>query len=406
MSAHPPTRFLNRQSPPHIMTLVMLTGLAALSMNIFLPSLPGMAAWFEAPYQLMQLSVSLYLGLSAVLQVLVGPISDRFGRRSVILWSLVLFLFATVGTLLAPNATLFLVFRMAQAVIAAGMVLSRAVVRDMVPDEQAASMIGYVTMGMSLVPMIGPVIGGFLDEMFGWQANFALLLVLGVAVTVLVWADLGETSTARPISFAAQLRQYPQLLGSRRFWGYVLCAAFASGCFFAYLGGAPFVGTEVFGLSSSQVGVYFSAPAIGYAIGNFLSGRFSVRVGMNRMVLWGSLATTAGLAILMGGTLAGLHHPGFFFGMMTAVGLGNGMVLPNANAGMLSIHPQLAGTASGLGGAIMIGGGAALAALAGAVLTKGSGEMPLIVIMLASGVASVAAILWVIRRARALGLSG
>ncbi|MGP3695738.1 multidrug effflux MFS transporter [Rhodobacter sp. NSM] len=401
-----PPRFLDRQSPPHILTLVMLTGLAALSMNIFLPSLPGMAEWFDAPYQLLQLSVALYLGLSAALQVVIGPISDRFGRRSVILWSLGLFLAATVGTLVAPTAELFLVFRMAQAIIATGLVLSRAVVRDMVPDEQAASMIGYVTMGMSLVPMIGPVIGGVLDEVFGWQANFALLLVLGVVVAVLVWADLGETSEIRPVSFAAQLRQYPALLSSRRFWGYVLCAAFASGCFFAYLGGAPFVGTEIFHLTSSQVGIYFSAPAIGYAAGNFLSGRYSIRMGMNRMVLWGSIATAGGLGILMLGTLAGLHHPAFFFGMMTAVGLGNGMVLPNANAGMLSIHPQLAGTASGLGGAIMIGGGAALAALAGAVLTPASGEMPLIVIMLASGLASILAIVAVIRRSRAIGLPG
>ncbi|EGJ20646.1 Bcr/CflA subfamily drug resistance transporter [Cereibacter sphaeroides WS8N] len=405
MIALPPPRFLDRRSPPHILTLVMLTGLAALAMNIFLPSLPGMSAWFDAPYQLLQLSVALYLGLSALLQVAVGPISDRFGRRNVILWSLGLFLAATVGTLLAPTAEVFLVFRMAQAVIAAGMVLSRAVVRDMVPDEQAASMIGYVTMGMSLVPMIGPVIGGMLDEAFGWQANFTLLLVLGLLVTALVWADLGETSEIRPVSFGAQLRQYPALLGSQRFWGYVLCAAFASGCFFAYLGGAPFVGTEIFHLSSSQVGLYFSAPAIGYALGNFLSGRFSIRMGMNRMVLWGTVATTLGLAILMAGTLAGLHHPLFFFGMMTAVGLGNGMVLPNANAGMLSIHPQLAGTASGLGGAIMIGGGAALAALAGVVLTVEGGEMPLILIMLFSGVASVVSILWVMRRARALGLA-
>lgn len=152
MIALPPPRFLDRRSPPHILTLVMLTGLAALAMNIFLPSLPGMSAWFDAPYQLLQLSVALYLGLSALLQVAVGPISDRFGRRNVILWSLGLFLAATVGTLLAPSAEIFLVFRMAQAVIAAGMVLSRAVVRDMVPDEQAASMIGYVTMACRSCP--------------------------------------------------------------------------------------------------------------------------------------------------------------------------------------------------------------------------------------------------------------
>jgi DHA1 family bicyclomycin/chloramphenicol resistance-like MFS transporter len=401
---HPPVRFLNRATPPHIVTLVLLAGLSALTMNIFLPSLPGMAAWFDVPYALMQLSVALYLGLSAVLQILIGPISDRFGRRRVILWSMALFLLATFGTLLAPDATTFLAFRMAQAVIAAGMVLSRAVVRDMVPDAQAASMIGYVTMGMSLVPMIGPVIGGMLDEVFGWQANFALLLALGLAVFALVWADLGETAVVQRISLGDQLRQYPELLTSRRFWGYAMCAALTSGCFFAYLGGAPYVGSEVFSLSSAQVGIYFAAPAVGYGCGNFLSGRYSVRFGMNRMVLWGVFVTVIGLGLLMGLTAIGFHSANLFFGMITTVGIGNGMVLPNANAGMLSIRPQLAGTASGVGGAIMIGGGAALAALAGVLLGPGASEMPLILLMLASSLGSVVAILLVIRRAKELGL--
>ena len=406
MTARPEIRFLNRTTPPHIMTLVVLSGLAALSMNIFLPSLPGMALWFDVPYRLMQLSVALYLGLSAVLQILIGPISDRYGRRKVILGTLAMFMLATVGTLLAATATQFLICRMAQAVIVAGMVLSRAVVRDMVPDAQAASMIGYVTMGMALVPMLGPALGGVLDEAFGWQANFALLLALGAAVFALVWADLGETATLRRLSLAAQMRLYPELLTSPRFWGYCLCAAFGSGAFFAYLGGAPFVGTEVFHLSSSEVGIYFGAPAMGYAFGNFLSGRWSVRMGMNRMVLAGTLVTSVGLGLLLVVTLAGLHHAVVFFGLIVSVGLGNGMTLPNANAGMLSIKPQLAGTASGLGGAITIGGGAAMAGLAGALLVPGAGELPLIAIMLASSLASLVAIAAVIRRARRLGLAG
>lgn len=400
-----PARFLDRRTPPHIATLILMAGLSALTMNIFLPSLPGMAAWFDAPYALMQLSVALYLALSAVLQIVIGPVSDRFGRRKVLLVALSLFLIATVGTLLAPDATTFLVFRMAQAVIAAGMVLSRAVVRDMVPDAQAASMIGYVTMGMSIVPMIGPVIGGVLDETFGWQANFALLLVLGILTLGLIWADLGETATIRRISFADQVRTYPALLKSRRFWGYVGCASFASGSFFAYLGGAPYVGNVVFGLSSSEIGILFAITAVGYAAGNFIAGRYSVRLGMNRMVLMGSLVTVAGLGLLLLLTLAGFHSAYIFFGSTIAVGLGNGMTLPNANAGMLSIKPELAGTASGLGGAIQIGGGAALAALAGALLTEGATEMPLVLLMLASSILSVLSILAVIRRARALGLS-
>lgn len=396
-------RFLDRTTPPKIVTLILMAGLSALTMNIFLPSLPGMATWFGVPYGVMQQSVALYLALSAALQIGIGPISDRYGRRKVLIGALILFLLATIGTLLATTATWFLIFRMAQAVIAAGMVLSRAVVRDMVADERAASMIGYVTMGMSLVPMIGPVIGGVLDDLYGWKANFALLLILGLATLVLVWADLGETATLRRVSLADQIRTYPALLASRRFWGYTLAAAFASGCFFAYLGGAPYVGDKIFGLSSTHVGALFALTAIGYAAGNFFAGRYSVRIGMNRMILIGCVVTTLGMALLALLTLLGLSGPTVFFGLTIFMGIGNGICLPNANAGMLSVRPDLAGTASGLGGAILIGGGAALAAFAGVLLGPGSTEMPLILLMLASSVASVVAILFVIRRARQIG---
>lgn len=402
---HAKPRFLDRTTPPKVVTLILIAGLSALTMNIFLPSLPQMAAYFGVSYGVMQQSVALYLALSAALQIAIGPISDRFGRRRVLVWSLVIFLAATIGTIFAPTATIFLMFRMMQAVIAAGMVLSRAVVRDMVSDSEAASMIGYVTMGMSIVPMIGPVIGGVLDDAFGWHANFVLLFVLGLAVLALVWADLGETATLRRVSFADQIRTYPTLLSSRRFWGYTLSAAFASGCFFAYLGGAPYVGTEVFGLSSVHVGALFALTAIGYAAGNFLAGRYSVRFGMNRMVLFGALVTTFGLGLLTILTVAGLSGPVVFFSLTVFMGLGNGIGLPSANAGMLSVRPDLAGTASGLGGAITIGGGALLASAAGKVLGPGASELPLVLLMLASSIASVIAILGVIRRAKAIGLA-
>lgn len=405
MSSRPAVRFLDRSTPPHIMTLVLLAGLGALSMNIFLPSLPAMADHFRTDYRLIQLSVALYLGVNAVLQVFIGPVSDRYGRRPVMLASIGIFLLATVGTLLAPTVEVFLAFRALQAVIVAGLVIGRAVVRDMVPQEEAASMIGYVTMGMAVVPMVGPMIGGALEEAFSWRASFVLLLACGLLTLWLTWADQGETAANRSASFAEQFRQYPELLASPRFWGYCLTAAFASGAFFAYLGGAPFVGSEVYRLSPAALGFYFGAPALGYAAGNFLSGRYSVRFGINRMVLAGCVLTCAGLAVLLAVELAGPRHPAVFFGFMTFVGLGNGMVLPNATAGMLSVRPRLAGSASGLGGAIMIGGGAALSALAGALLTPGTGPYPLLYLMLGTSLASVVSILYVIRRARAKGVA-
>lgn len=400
MTTRPLVRFLDRTTPPHIFTLIVLTGLGALSMNIFLPSLPNMTGYFDTDYRIMQLSVALYLAMNALLQLFIGPISDRYGRRPVLLTGIAVFILATVGCLYASSIEMFLLFRMLQAVVVVGLVLGRAVVRDMVPQEEAASMIGYVTMGMAVVPMIGPVFGGVLDELFGWQANFWLLVILGVAVLALIWSDLGETAQKTATSFRAQFAEYPELFTSRRFWGYCLAAAFASGAFFAYLGGAPYVGSEVFGLPPSLVGLYFGAPALGYFFGNFISGRFSVRLGLNAMILWGSIISAAGLVTSLLLFFAGFKTALVFFGFTTFVGLGNGMVLPNATAGMLSVRPHLAGTASGIGGAIMIGGGAALSALAGALLTAGSGAFPLIWIMLVTSLLAVASIVYTIRRER------
>ncbi len=403
MSDMPIVRFLDRTTPPHIITLILMAGLAALSLNIFLPSLPSMAASFGVPYSVMQLSVSLYLVATAVLQIFVGPISDRFGRRPVMLGATAIFVLATLGALVAPTFGLFLACRLLQAAIATGLVLSRAVVRDMVPQDQAASMIGYVTMGMSIVPMIGPVIGGALDQVFGWQATFILLGIGGTGLFALVWADQGETAQAASDSFRDQARQYPALLSSQRFWGYCLAAAFASGTFFAYLGGAPYLGREVFHLDPAALGFFFGAPALGYMLGNFLSGRFTVRIGINRMILLGTLATTTGLVALTLLIYAGFVTAPVFFSLVISVGLGNGLLLPSANAGMLSVRPALAGSAAGLGGAFMIGGGAALSALAGVVLTPGSGPLPLVLLMLTSSVASILCVMWVIRRAKQIG---
>ncbi|MBO6882039.1 MAG: multidrug effflux MFS transporter [Marivita sp.] len=405
MSYASKVRFLDRSTPPHIVTLILLAGLSALVMNIFLPSLPNMTAYFQTEYWLMQLSVAVYLAVNAVLQILIGPISDKMGRRPVILWGIGGFCVATLGCIYAPDIYTFLGFRMAQAVIVTAMVLSRAVVRDCVPQDQAASMIGYVTMGMAVVPMIGPAFGGVLDQYFGWQANFWLLLILGLALFWLTWSDLGETAKVSGLSLGQQFAQYPELLTSPRFWGYAIASGMSSGAFFAYLGGAPYVGTEVFGMSPAQLGFFFGAPAIGYFCGNFISGRFSARMGVNRMVMLGTLINCMGILLSMLVFWLGLGSEWTFFGFMTFVGLGNGMTIPNATAGMLSVRPHLAGTASGLGGAIMLGGGAGLSALAGALLVPGTGAWPLLWIMLATAVCAIIAIQLVIwRSVRLAGL--
>ncbi|WP_170429497.1 multidrug effflux MFS transporter [Ruegeria arenilitoris] len=392
------------RSPPTISTLVLLSGLSALSLNLFLPSLPNMALHFQTDYKVMQLSIALYLLVNAVLQILIGPIADKAGRRPVMLWGLSLFLIATLGCIYAPNIEVFLAFRMCQAIVVVGMVLSRAAVRDLYDQDQAASMIGYVTMGMAVVPMIGPAIGGLLEESFGWKANFWLPFALGAMTLALTYVDFGETSAKSGKTLIQQFREYPELLRSPRFWGYSLSSALSSGAFFAYLGGAPFIGTELFGLTAAQVGIYFGAPAVGYFFGNFFSGRYSVRFGVNRMVFWGCWLNAIGVALSAILFLAGFGTALSFFGFMTFVGIGNGMTIPNATSGALSVRPHLAATASGLSGAIMLGGGAGLSALAGALLTRETGAMPLLWLMLATSVLAICAIASVIRRERHLGL--
>lgn len=394
MQKYKDVRFLNRSTPPHILTLILLASISALTMNIFLPSLPNIASELNSSTSILGLSVGIYLASSAVLQLIIGPFSDQFGRRPLILWSLIIFCISTLATVFVTNTAQFLILRIFQAISASCMVLARAIVRDTTESiEKAGSKIAYVTMGMALVPMVGPAIGGLLDYQYGWEASFWLLFILGLVILIISFFDVGETLSDHNQSFLQQISTYPSLLRSKRFWGYCLSSAFVSGAFFSYLGGAPFVGNEVFGLEPKDLGFWFGAPAIGYVLGNFLSGSFSTKIGLDKMIFLG--VTTALFGVSVSLTISLLDHGSVlsFFGLMTLVGLGNGMSIPNATAAMMSINPKLAGTAAGLGSAIMIGGGAGLSAIANFILIPGSSEIPLIMLMWTSvfcGLCSVA----------------
>lgn len=397
--AEPPyasrSRFLNRFSAPTLFTLIVVSALGPISMNMFLPSMPGMSAHFGVDYGVMQLAVTLYLAVMGVLQLVIGPMSDRFGRRPVLLTSFLVFALATLGCLVAPNFEVFLACRLFQATAAAGLVLSRAMARDLHGPEKAASQIGWMTMGMALGPMLSPMAGGLLEQAYGWQATFTALGAFGLLALILAWGDAGETNRRRSPSLTAQMRGYPELFGSRRFWGYAAASAFASGSFFAFLGGAPWVGSEVLGLDPADLGFYFGIIACGYMSGNFVSGRFSARIGINRMILMGTLVAStamgAGLAIVLNDVVTPLT----IFGPVFFVGLGNGMTIPNATAGTLSVRPHLAGSAAGLGSTLMVGGGAGIAAVTGALLRPEWGAVPLVGMMMASSVASVFAMIFV-----------
>lgn len=385
-----------RTKPPHnqpqIATLALAAAISPLAINIYLPSLPNITTYFQTTPSTTQLSVSLYLAATAVLQLVFGPLSDKYGRRPVMLSLLSAMLIATLVCIYAPTIEIFLLGRVLQASAAAGVVLSRAIVRDMVSGDDAASMIGYVTMGMTLAPMIGPTIGGLLQEQYGWQATFWLLFGFTAFAIIVIWFGLPETNKERGGSFKQQFLAWPELFGSRRFWGYSICCAFSSGAFFAFLGGGPLLAASYYNASPSTFGLYFIFIATGYMLGNFIAGRISARAGINRMIMMGNILALAGMLVALVSTSNLPEEPLGFFLPMFFIGLGNGITLPNANAGIVSVRPGIAGAASGLGATLQVGGGAALA---GYGIVYENGPTSLILFISASIVCAIVSALYV-----------
>lgn len=388
------SRFLDRTTAPHIVSLVAIAGLSALTMNIFLPALPAMASDLQVDYDRVQVLVSGYIAMTALVQLVIGPLSDRYGRRPVMIGALLILIASSIVCMVATSIELLTVARMVQTAVVAGLVLSRAIIRDMVPMEEAASMIGYVTMGMTLIPMIGPTLGGVLSDHFGWRSNFAAILIAALLVLLLIYRDLGETNRQKSGSFSEQFRAWPRLLTSPRFWGYTMAGTFTSGAFFAFLGGAPFVGGTLMGLTPSVLGLQFMFIAAGYIAGNYLSGRFARRAGIDMMMLIGGVVALVGAAVPILLFAQGYMSYLAFFAPQVVVGFGNGLSLPSTNAGIVSVRPELAGSASGLGGAISMGGGAFVSWLASRILSVETGAMPLLLVMFACCVLALIAVVF------------
>ena len=388
-------------NPPRLFTLVLLSGLSVVSLNMFLPSLSNIAEEFQADYALVNLSIAGYAAITAVMQLVMGPLSDRFGRRPVILAGLVIFSLASLGCLLATTIWTFLLFRMMQGAIISGYTVSLAVIRDSAHAQRAASLMGYVAMAWAVAPMLGPMFGGALDELFGWRASFWAFLGFGVTMLGLCWIDLGETNKTPSETFMKQFQTYPELLRSRRFWGYALCMAFSTGAFYAFLGGAPLVAAAVFEMSPATLGFYMGTITAGFVLGSFLSGRFAARHALTTMMIAGRFAACAGLILGLVLLLSGVVNVVSLFGACVFVGVGNGLTMPSSSAGAMSVRPTLAGSASGLSGALTVAGGAVMSAITGAILTVENAAYALLGMMLLSSLLGLAAalyVLWLDRR--------
>ena len=388
--------FGSASSPPRILTLILLSALSVASLNLFVASLSNIAEEFEASYALVNMSIAGYAGMTAVLQLVIGPLSDRLGRRPIVLAGLAIFTVASVGCLLASDIWSFLLFRMMQGAIISGTVLSSAVVRDMVPAKEAASLLGYIAMAWAVAPMLGPMVGGLLDTLFGWRASFAAFAIGGTVMLTLCWFDLGETNKTPSTTFMTQFRSYPKLIRSRRFWGYALCMAFSTGAFYAFLGGAPLVAKSLFGMSAAKLGFYIGTITGGFLFGSFLSGRYSKRYSLMTMMIAGRIVGCTGMIAGLMFLAFGIVHVVTLFGACVFVGIGNGITMPSITAGAMSVRPKLAGSAAGLSGALTVGGGAVLASVTGSLLTEENGAYPLLGMMLFSSAMGLVAALYVL----------
>lgn len=378
--ALPPASTVRR---PPIIALVAISALSPFAINVIVPAIPALQRAFSAEYGRVQLTLSLFLAAVAVSQIIIGPLSDRFGRRPVLLVGLSGFALACVAAAVAPSVDALIALRVVQgATGCVGLVLGRAIVRDLFERRQAASMIGYVTMGYALAPMVAPSIGGVLLEGFGWPAIFWFMAAFGLVCVAIVWRYVVETnlSPSQRLSFGTLFTDYGILVRNRDFVFFTLLASLASGVFFTFLGGAPYVSEHILGLSPIRYGLWFGLIAFGYSAGNFLSGRFAERFGITRMIFAGSVL--AALAAILPPALfgLGLGSAAALFVPMMFTGLANGIMLPNAVAGAISVRPEIAGTAAGLSGAAQIGTGASLSALAGVLLQGSDTPFPLFLV--------------------------
>lgn len=389
------------RTPPGFTTLVLLTAFSVLSLNMFLPSLAAIGVALNTDYATVSLAISGYLAVTAIVQLIVGPLSDRIGRRPVMLAALGLFTAASIGCASATTIWTFLGFRMLQAALISGYVIALAVVSDTTAPERAAGRIGYIGMTMAIAPMLGPVLGGLLDTAFGWRANFYVYSVGGLLMLVLCWRDLGETRPKASAESGPAAERLGTLLRAPRFWAYALCTTFSTGAFYIFLTGAPLVAAGTFGLTSAEIGGFIGSITAGFMLGSFLSGRFSLRAtgrfGAGAMLIAGRL--TAGLGLLAGLALmaGGEMSPLVFFGSTIFVGLGNGLTMPSSNAGAMAVRPHLAGSAAGLSGAMVVAGGALLTWLTGRLLPAEGAGLVLHLLMLAAVTASLIAALWAVR---------
>lgn len=383
--------------------LIALLGTAAtfgpLSMDMYLPSLPALATYFSTSVSKAQLTLSGFTIGFAICQLIYGPLSDRLGRKWVLVSGVTLYVVTSALCALTTNIDNLIVLRFFQAVGGgAGVVLTRAIVRDLYSKEEGARALSLLLLAPSLAALVGPFIGGYLLLWTSWASIFWLLAVLGVFILVLCIFKLPETlpmEKRQSSSITNLFRECVSILRHRQSLGYMMCGAFSFAGMFAQLSGTPFVYIEIFGVSPENFGFLFACNVIGLMIGSYLNSRLVTRYGIRRMLVAGtSMALLGGLllAFLTTAEIGGLA------GIVIAIVIymfPHNVTNANATAAALEKFPHIAGTASALIGATRFGMGALIGALVG-ILHDGT-PVPMAVVIAGCGLASAASF-WLLAR--------
>jgi DHA1 family bicyclomycin/chloramphenicol resistance-like MFS transporter len=334
-----------------LLLLVAMTGVAPISLYMLVPALPELATTFGRDIGIAQMTVSLYMVGIACSQIVMGPLSDRFGRRPVLL----------AGCIFAETLPQLIAARFLQALGgAAGMVVSRAIIRDLYSRERISSMISLVIAVMMIAQMLSPLTGGLLQGAFGWRSIFYVITAASVIIAAAIALALPETRRDRAPGSGFR-GDVGSLLTSRAFLGYMLCQVLASQIIFAFAGGGPYIVVMQMGRTGAEYGAWFATTGFAYLIGNLCCVRFSPRHSLEKLIWFGLGLQLLGAALNLLWGVTGLNQaPSWLFGTQMLVMFANAFVMSNSAAGAISIRPEAAGTASGAMGFLQMGLGSLL----------------------------------------------
>jgi len=385
--------------------LALLVALGPLATDMYLPSLPVIAAEFAASEADVQLTLSVFLLGFAAGQIVYGPVSDRIGRKPTLVAGLVLFALASLVCAIAPSVEALIGARFLQALGASGpIVLARSVVRDVYEGDRAGRELARIGSIMGIVPTIAPTIGGFFHIWFGWPSTFLSMVLVGFVLVLVIVLRLPETlrePVAEPLSFLSILRGFREVAGNAGYRANVAIICVIYGGLFAFISGSSFVLQGFYGLAEIPYGIAFGACAFAYVSGTLIGQPLVQRYGFATTLGIGCAITAiGGLGLVAGVGLGGGHAAEIVAPMMVYM-IGVGVALPQGMAGALMPFPNRAGAASSLMGFAQMVAAAALGILVGHGI--GATPWPLVLVIAAMGLAAVV-IFATTRSARAIGI--